>query len=142
MTGAEQPDLGERSAPRPGGHPLEIWISTVLRIGVLTAGAVIATGLVLYLIRGPDPGRPGTVDQLTARGGQPIHVSVHSIVDGLGSFRPGAIILLGLLILILTPLMRVAMTIALFLLEQEWIFVAITGVVLVILVFGLVGVGT
>ena len=138
----ELPEQEVLAARGPGGHPLEIWISYVLRIGVLTAGAVILFGLVLYLIEGPGSGRPTTLDQLTADGGQPIEVSWQSIVDGLKSLEPGAIILLGLLLLILTPLTRVAMTLILFILQQDWIFVAITGAVLGILFIGLIGVGS
>ena len=129
------------TAPAPAGHSLELWISYVLRFGVLTAGAVILTGLVLYLVNGPDAGRPTSLDQLTADGGQSIDVSWHSIVEGLGNFEATSIILLGLLILILTPLTRVAMTFVLFILQRDRIFVAITGIVLVILILGFIGIG-
>jgi uncharacterized membrane protein len=139
-------ELAERNLPvappEPGGHPLEIWISYVLRIGVLTAATVTLFGLILYFIKGPDPGRPTTLHELTAGGGQRIDISWRSILDGLGSLEPSSVILLGLLILILTPLTRVAMTFVLFLKQQDWIFVAITGVVLGILVIGLIGVGS
>jgi len=137
----ELPEQEVLAARGPGGHPLEIWISYVLRIGVLTAGAVILIGLVLYLVNGPDAGRPTTLDQLTVDGGQPIEVSWHSIVEGLGNFEATSIILLGLLILILTPLTRVAMTFVLFVLQRDRIFVAITGIVLVILILGFIGIG-
>ena len=129
------------TAPPPAGHPLEFWISYVLRSGVLTPGAVILTGLVLYLVNGPDAGRPTSVDQLTADGGQSIDVSWQSIVRGIGNFEATSIILLGLLILILTPLTRVAMTFVLFIVQRDRIFVAITGIVLVVLILGFIGIG-
>lgn len=45
----------------------------------------------------------------------------------------------GLLILILTPTARVALTLILFLFEHDLIFVAISAVVLLILLGGLAG---
>lgn len=47
---------------------------------------------------------------------------------------------LGLLLLIRTPVVRVAMTMALFAAQGDWTFVLITGWVLALLVLGLVGV--
>ncbi|MBX6342071.1 MAG: DUF1634 domain-containing protein, partial [Thermomicrobiaceae bacterium] len=55
--------------------------------------------------------------------------------------RPLAVIQLGVLALILTPLARVALTAVLFVVERDWVFVAITATVLVILALGLLGTG-
>jgi len=119
---------------------MEIWISIVLRVGVMIAGATILVGLILSLIPSMDKGSGVSIHDLLDNGGARISVSPGSIVDGLRAFDPIAIIQLGLLILILTPIVRVAMTLVLFLKEADLIFATITGVVLIVLLLGFSGI--
>lgn len=51
--------------------------------------------------------------------------------------QPSAVISLGVLLLILLPVLRVALTVILFLRERDWVYVAITSFVLAVLLFGL-----
>lgn len=125
----------------PRGHPMDLWISRVLRAGVLASALVIGLGLILYVSRGPSRGSPMSLQQLLAGGGHPIVTNPALIVRGVFRWDAGAVIQLGVLALILTPVVRVAMTLALFLLQQDRVFTAITATVLVILVVGLIGVG-
>jgi len=127
--------------PIPGGHPMEIWISYVLRIGVLTAGAIILVGLAWFLIAG-SPSGPKTLNDVIGSGGHGIVVSPRTIVSGIAAANPTAIIQLGVLVLILTPMMRVLMTVFLFFAQRDMIFVAVTVIVFAVLVFGLVGFGS
>jgi uncharacterized membrane protein len=131
-------------APQPpGSHPMEIWISYVLRIGVLTAGAVILVGVVMLLAGvGSRGGVPGSLHDILGGGGQSIAVSPRSIAHGVAHADSVAIIQLGVLLLILTPMTRVAMTVVLFVAQREPIFVAITTVVLAVLIIGLIGIGS
>jgi uncharacterized membrane protein len=128
--------------PTPGGHPMELWVSAVLRGGVLVAGAIIALGLGLLLLRGTDASQPGSLHDLRARGGQPLPIGPQSLVHGVLAGHPSAIIQVGVLALILTPVWRVAMTVGLFAMQRDAIFICITVVVLTILVLGVVGVGS
>lgn len=114
----------------PGAHPIELWISLVLRIGVLLSAAIILIGLSLFLLQGQSAA-------LTAA--RP--TSWQALLERAGSGHPLAIIQVGLLVLILTPIARVGMTVILFAVQREWHFVLITTLVLVILVFGLLGIG-
>lgn len=139
------PDTTEqsRTAALPGGHPMEIWISYVLRTGVMVAGAIILVGLILFILLGSRGGSaPTSLEEMLRGGGKAIQVSPGSIVQGLARLEPLAIIQLGVLVLILTPMMRVGMTVLLFLAQRDWVFVAITCVVLTVLVLGLIGVGS
>lgn len=129
-------------SPAPGGHPMEIWISYALRVGVLVAGTIITLGLALLLIRGPGAGEPYTLHDLQARGGTPLAVSLSAILHGVARLQPTSVIQLGVLALILTPIVRVAMTLVLFAAERDRVFMIITASVLGILVLGLIGVGT
>ena len=129
----------EETGKAPVAHPMEIWISYVLRIGVLVAGAIILVGVVLFVIRGPSGAEPTSLHQVLTGGALTVHPG--EIAHGVVSSDPIAIIQLGVLALVLTPMMRVAMTVVLFVAQREWLFVAITATVLVILVLGLIGVG-
>ena len=133
--GAQEPAPAQQETP--GGHPIEIWISYVLRIGVLTAGAVILFGVVLFFIQGPRSGDPRSFSQLLHRGS--VSISPASIWHGISRGDATAVILFGAVLLILTPVTRVAMTCALFIMEQDRIFVLITAVVLAVLLLGLTG---
>lgn len=126
----------------PGAHPMEIWISYVLRIGVMAAGAVILVGLVFFLVRGAGSTTSTTAEELLRGGGKVILVSPGSIFTGVAALDPIAIIQVGVLLLILTPMMRVGMTVLLFGAQRDWTFVAITCVVFSVLVAGLIGVGS
>lgn len=141
MSDAPSPGALVPGGHPPGGHPMEIWISYVLRAGVLLAAAVIAAGLLLFLIQGPGAGDPTSLHDLQARAGRAIAVSLGSILDSATRGHASGIIQIGLLLLILTPIARVGMTVVLFVAQRDRIFTAVTLIVLAILVLGLIGVG-
>lgn len=139
MPTAVDEGVDEATGVASAAHPMEIWISYVLRIGVLLAGAIILVGLALFVVEGPSGTEPRSLHAVLSGGALTVHPS--AIVHGVTSGNPIAIIHLGVLALILTPMMRVAMTVILFSAQREWLFVAITTTVLAILVMGLIGVG-
>jgi uncharacterized membrane protein len=122
-------------------HPMEVWISRVLRTGVLVAAGIILIGLALFLVRGPQAGEPATLQALIGDGGRTVPVSPAGLARDIGAGQPIAVIQAGLLVLILTPVVRVAMTLLLFLAARDRAFVAITGGVLAVLLLGLLGFG-
>lgn len=104
----------------------EIIISNVLRGGVLLSAGIILVGVVAFYW--PRPAAPG--------GGQSAGTFPHTLAavgQGLAHGQPVAIIALGLLLLLATPVARVAVSIVAFALERDWLYVAITTVVLIIL---------
>lgn len=101
---------------------VEITISRLLRIGVLLSAAVIAIGLVMFLITGQS-GYAGS--SYPATPGQILH--------GLINFKSYAVILTGLLILIFTPVFRVGVSIIVFTKEKDFLYVKITLLVFIIL---------
>ncbi|GBG94291.1 membrane protein [Ligilactobacillus salitolerans] len=101
---------------------IEKIIGHVLRIGVLTSAAVIILGLLLALITG-QTGYPTNEFPTTFT----------AIFQGIMVFKPFAITMLGLFLLILTPVLRVVVSIYAFAKENDQLYVWITTLVLVIL---------
>lgn len=102
---------------------VETAISKMLRIGVILAAVVIVTGLIQYLVTG-DSGYPGDT----------YPTSFNAIVSGLLAFKAAAVVQTGLLLLILTPVLRVFVSLFLFWAERDYRYVVITAVVFVILI--------
>jgi uncharacterized membrane protein len=113
-------------------------ISLTLRVGVLASAALIILGLAVYLVA--DDG-PETVDDALGKTGEIPQVRPSTILDGLADGSPEAFIQLGILVLIITPIVRVALTTWLFERQRDWIFVGLAGFVLVVLLLGLFGIG-
>jgi uncharacterized membrane protein len=114
---------------------VEKLVGTLLLTGVLISGLVVFVGGVLYMLKyGRDPVRYADFD--------PQQGSLHSIVD-VGKFAVQgdgrAIIEIGLLLLIATPVLRVAFSLVAFSLEKDRLYAALTLIVLVILLLSLFG---
>lgn len=139
MDGAS-PRRGQEPAPQPSIRHLperermvrqaELVISQVLRGGVLVSAAITLLGVLLfYLQDGPSGGQAARAVFPHTLGG---------VVSGLAQGDPLAIIVLGLLVLLATPVLRVAVSIIAFGLERDWRYVAITSLVLLILLFSFI----
>jgi uncharacterized membrane protein len=119
-------------------HLVETIISYVLRIGVTTSLAVVILGCVVGLARHPAfLLSPDALQELTGKSA----VFPHSLTDvatGVREMRGQAVIAAGLLLLILTPVMRVAVSIFAFIYQKDRVFTLITTVVLIILLFSFV----
>lgn len=144
MTHAKEAPLSPESGSSHAAadRAMELWISYVLRAGVLASGTIITIGVALFFVNGPGPGEPHSRDEITAGGGHAISTSIGQILRDVSHENALGVIQLGLLVLILTPVLRVAMTLALFLQQQDWIFTAITLTVLIVLTLGLIGIGS
>jgi uncharacterized membrane protein len=79
------------------------------------------------------------VDRQVFRGVPEPLTSVTSVVHHAFAGDPLAIIQLGLVLLIATPIARVALTLAAFVIQRDWLYTALTAVVLGILMWGLLG---
>ena len=121
------------------GAGMELWISRVLRGGVALAGLLTLAGLVWFVAELPRAGEPQTVAEVLAAEAHPTTVGL--IVAGIASGRPTALIRLGILVLVLTPAARVALTLGIFARQRDWFFVAVTALVLAVLLLGLTGFG-
>jgi len=110
-------------------------IGNLLRIGVSIAAAVVSFGGLVYLHR-YGVGLP----QYHIFRGEPTDLrTISGIVTDAFSFRARGLIQLGLLLLIATPVSRVAFSVFAFARQHDRTYVAVTLIVLSILIFSLAG---
>lgn len=100
-------------------------ITTLLRTGVLLSVSIIALGMVIAFVNHPNyfSSRPETGMLRT----------VGEVIDGVRHGNGQAIMMAGLLVLIATPVARVALSIVIFIIERDRLYTAITAAVFVIL---------
>ncbi len=99
---------------------MEILISMTLRTGVIVSSLLVLSGGLWYILK--HLGTPLEVGAVNSSGSNAI-----------------SLIKAGILVLVFTPIARVALSILLFLKERDWLFVLITLWVLVVLLFSLYG---
>lgn len=110
-------------------------VGNLLRIGVLVAAAVAAVGGIAYLIRhGTAP-----VDYHAFDGEPQSLRSVRGVVESALAGDSLGVIQLGLLLLIATPIARVALSLIGFFRQKDGRYMVITAIVLAILAFSLAG---
>lgn len=110
-------------------------MAALLRFGVLTAALIVFVGGAKFLSTEGTMITPFDV----FHGEPPALRGVSAIVSGAARFEARSVIMLGLLVLIATPILRVVFSVVIFLFERDVIFVAITLFVLAVLLFGLLG---
>ncbi len=125
--------------PRQRAFPTEEIISWILRVGVSASALLILAGVLLLLVTG-STGYTGSVSDLAGlvqynqNRLAAFPTTPGDVLLGLAQFKSYAFIALGLLLLIATPVIRVAASVVIFLLERDYAYVLITLVVLVVLV--------
>jgi uncharacterized membrane protein len=113
---------------------IEEAIGLQLRIGVMASAAVVLLGGILYFVEPSGP-RLG-YHNFRGAAGALSHPAV--ILHGALGGDSRSIIQLGLLLLIATPIARVVFAVAGFLFERDWLYVAVSLLVLAILLYSLV----
>ena len=112
---------------------IEIIISALLRTGVLLAATVVLLGGICFLTKHGSEQPEYRVFHSAPAAYRDIAAVIHHI--GPGDCR--AVIQAGLLLLILTPIARVAFSLAGFALERDGTYVVLTFIVLAILIYSL-----
>jgi uncharacterized membrane protein len=122
------------SLPRISDRSIERMVSVVLRSGVLLSACVVLAGGIYYLIRHGEE----LADYRTFRGTPSVDRYIGQIVESAVQLRARSIIQAGILLLIATPILRVAVSLAGFALEREGKYVAITAIVLLVLLYSVI----
>lgn len=115
---------------------MELVISLVLRIGVTSSVAVIAAGLVLMFVHHPAYGHVTgsfSYDRLTSRSTK-FPYTFSGLESALRAGEGRGIVVVGVLLLILTPVLRVAVSVVAFGSERDRAMTLVTLFVLAALV--------
>jgi uncharacterized membrane protein len=116
---------------------VEQFIGNLLRWGVVLAAAVTAIGGALFLAL-----HGGRVADYHVFHGQPDALkSVSAVARNAFALRPEAMIQLGLLLLIATPIARVALSLVAFAKQHDRTYIFVTAIVLGLLLYSLTGAG-
>jgi uncharacterized membrane protein len=129
------PDPQGTAPPPPRRADVELALSRLLTVGVISAAVVCLFGAVL-LLHAHGHEKPGLSEyrQEPAALTSPLQV-----LRSAASLEPRAVAQLGVLLLILTPIARVAFSLVLFAIKRDGLYVLITLAVLAGLLAGLLG---
>jgi uncharacterized membrane protein len=111
----------------------EQFLGNLLRTGVLLAAAVVLLGGVLYVVQhgGEQPDRK-------VFHGEPADLRNPSGIVGMAlSLDARGVVMVGLLLLVATPVARVVYSVVGFLRERDFLFVVLTLIVLGVLLYSL-----
>jgi len=116
---------------------IEVILGNLLRTGVLISAAVVLSGACVYLSRhAHEP-----ADYRVFRGEPSEYRTIRGVIQSVMNGRGRGLIQLGLLLLIATPIARVAFSVAGFAIERDRLYVAFTLIVLAVLLYSLLGSG-
>ena len=111
----------------------EIFLGKLLRTGVVIAALIVLAGGVWFLSEAHGARR----EYATFRGVPAELSSLDGIFHGAVGGQALAVIQLGILVLIATPVARVLFSMLGFALERDWMYVGVTAIVLVLLLYSL-----
>jgi len=118
----------QQITPKDAQEQTAKMIGWILQGGVMLSAAVIILGLLMLLLQ---------LHLFSSQNTLAFPQTLSQVVEGLRALQPQAVITLGLLLLIATPIIRVAASVVSFALEHDRKYVIITLAVLVILLFSL-----
>ena len=111
----------------------ELILGNILRIGVIIAGSIMLIGAILFLIR-----HGNEFPHYHSFKFDLFDITDPSLVlKGLFELKSIALMQLGVLVLIATPVMRVIVSVIAFLYERDFMYVVFTLIVLAVLLFSL-----
>lgn len=117
---------------------VQLLIGNVLRWGVMLAMLIVFTGGSIYVYRHAH--EKASYNIFT---GEPLFLrNLKGILQNVAELKSRAIIQTGILLLIATPIARVLLSVVSFLLEKDYLYVAITLLVLSVIIFSILsGIG-
>ena len=114
---------------------VEEWIGDLLRAGVTLASVVVLFGTCVYLARHGQEEPAYHVFK-----GEPTDLrTLSGIVREVAAFKGRGLIQLGLILLIATPVARVAFSVVAFAIQRDRLYVVVTLIVLAVLSYSLAG---
>jgi uncharacterized membrane protein len=114
-------------------HRVELTISYILRLGVLVSIALVVLGMCLTFAHHPDYVTRAVPVREVPKLAASFPKTLAETWASLRELRGQGFVILGLLVLLVTPVIRVAVSIFAFGIQRDWKFTCITTLVLVIL---------
>lgn len=117
-------------------HDIEVIVGTLLRYGVMTASIIVLLGGVYFLIQhgqSPVPSYHHFVGESIG------YTTFTGIVDGASALQAKAIVQLGVMVLIATPILRILFSLIGFTLEKDKLYIGITLLVLCVILLSTFG---
>lgn len=115
-------------------HDMQQLIGNTLRIGVFTAAAIACIGGIIYLVcHGTEP-MPDYTHFAYSDHHDASYTTLHGILNGVCHFTATGWIQLGVIVLFLTPIMRVLLSLLDFVKQRDWLYAAITAFVLAVII--------
>lgn len=113
---------------RDDRHQLQHWVHRTLLTGLVISALLLIGGVTAMLAQGHEQ--------------VPRHDSLSTLLHEVARFNGPAVTTLGLLVLMITPIMRVVVLLLGWTLERNWVFAAVALVVFGLLILSLsLGVG-
>jgi uncharacterized membrane protein len=130
MNGSAEPQVSTVLGPLPAGvslahtRDLNDAVHRILVIGLVISTALLLTGIILDLVTGR------SLPTVTLVPGQAFAAVI--------ALRPSGFLSLGLLVLLVTPIVRVIGSIIVFVWERDWRFALVTSFVLIVMTVSII----
>ncbi len=133
------PSPDPTTAPHdPKARQVELLISRLLSVGVMASLGIVCLGTVISFVHHPQYlSQRQSLPRLATPGAAFPH-TIRQVFAGVADFRGQSVVALGLLLLIATPVLRVAVSVAAFVYEKDRRYVLITSIVLALLLVSFV----
>jgi uncharacterized membrane protein len=122
----------------PNMRRLEMLISRILRLGVIASVTLIVVGMIVTFVQNPDYLSSSAVLDCAVGPGATFPHELDALLASIYQMRGEAIVTLGLLVLLATPMMRVAVSTLTFIQQRDRTYALITAAVLCLLLLSLV----
>lgn len=114
-------------------------IATTLRVGVSVACLIALVGGVMYLtLHGGEP-MPDYTHFSYDEAHPACYTTLGGILGGIGEWNARSVIQMGVIALLLTPILRVLLSLVDFLRERDWLYAVISAIVLAVIISNSVG---
>lgn len=116
---------------------LDSVLGRTLRVGTLLAAVIILLGVGLGVLGGRHAevvAPPATFDSAAPRGNP-----LQDIVRGISALEPASLVMLGVLVLLATPMLRVVACGIVFVGRRDWLYGTLAALIAITLALGLAG---
>ncbi|MBO5133720.1 MAG: DUF1634 domain-containing protein [Bacteroidaceae bacterium] len=121
------------------GKKLEIMVARTLRWGVSVACAIAFVGGAIYLYKHGHEALPDYTTFSYSETHPQEYTTLSGIIKGVKQMNAASWIQLGVIALLLTPILRVLLSLVGFIGERDWLYSAITAIVLAIIIGNSIG---